>query len=77
MAWFLQTPDGASPKLLAKILAELGPAVKGGAAFAFASAQGVTAEEIETELLLNPVLIAEVPKSGDRWKQVNFDIQTY
>ncbi|MHB1100825.1 MAG: phospholipase D family protein [Burkholderiales bacterium] len=24
-----------------------------------------------------PVLIAEVPKSGDRWKQVNFDIETY
>lgn len=23
------------------------------------------------------VLIAEVPKSGDRWKQVNFDIATY
>lgn len=41
MAWFLQTPDGASPKLLANILAECGPASKGGAAFAFASAQGV------------------------------------
>ena len=41
MAWFLQTPDGASPKLLANILAECGPAVKGGAAFAFASADGV------------------------------------
>lgn len=41
MAWFLQTPDGASPKLLGKILTELGPAVSGGAAYAFASAQGV------------------------------------
>jgi hypothetical protein len=35
------------------------------------------AEEIDQELQLNPVLIAEVPKSGNRWKQVNFDIQTY
>lgn len=41
MGWFLQTPDVASPKLLANILAECGPAQKGGAAFAFASAQGV------------------------------------
>jgi len=41
MAWYLQTPDGASPKLLAHILAELGPGKKAGAAFAFASAQGV------------------------------------
>lgn len=41
MAWHLQTPDDGSPKLLANILAECGPAVKGGAAFAFASAQGV------------------------------------
>ena len=41
MAWFLQTPDGASPKLLKHILAEVGPAKKAGAAFAFASAQGV------------------------------------
>lgn len=24
-----------------------------------------------------PVLIAEVPRSGDRWKQVNFDVGTY
>jgi HKD family nuclease len=41
MGWHLQTPGGASPKLLAKILAECGRAQKGGAAFAFASAQGV------------------------------------
>src|ERR1700722_18021354 len=41
MAWNLQTPDSASPKLLANILSECGPASKGGAAFAFASAQGV------------------------------------
>lgn len=41
MPWFLQTPDGASPKLLGSILSECGAAVKGGAAFAFASAQGV------------------------------------
>lgn len=41
MGWFLQTPDGASPKLLKNILDECGPAERGGAAFAFASAQGV------------------------------------
>jgi len=41
MVWHLQTPDEASPKLLANILAECGPALKGGAAFTFASAQGV------------------------------------
>jgi energy-converting hydrogenase Eha subunit B len=41
MGWFLQTPDGASPKLLKSILDQCGPAKKGGAAFAFASAQGV------------------------------------
>lgn len=41
MAWFLQTPDSASPKLLKNILDQCGSAVKGGAAFAFASAQGV------------------------------------
>jgi hypothetical protein len=41
MGWFLQMPDRASPKLLAKILADCGPAQEGGAAFAFASAQGV------------------------------------
>jgi HKD family nuclease len=41
MLWFLQTPDGTSPKLLKNILDQCGSAVKGGAAFAFASAQGV------------------------------------
>ncbi len=41
MTWHLQTPDSGSPKLLANILAECGAAQKGGAAFAFASAQGV------------------------------------
>lgn len=41
MSWFLQTPDGASPKLLKNILDQCGPALKGGGAFAFASAQGV------------------------------------
>jgi hypothetical protein len=34
-------------------------------------------EEIEHEFSLNPVLIAEVPKSGDRWQQVNFDLRSY
>jgi hypothetical protein len=34
-------------------------------------------EDVEHELLLNPVLIAEVPKSGDRWQQVNFDLKSY
>src|SRR5680860_356259 len=34
-------------------------------------------EEVENELLLNRVLIAEVPKSGDRWQQVNFDLKSY
>ena len=34
-------------------------------------------EEVKKELLLNPVLIAEVPKSGDRWQQVNFDLKSY
>jgi len=38
MVWYLQTPDGASPKLLANIRSECGLASKGGAAFAFASA---------------------------------------
>lgn len=33
--------------------------------------------EVQTEFRLNPVLIAEVPRSGDRWKQVNFDVHTY
>jgi hypothetical protein len=41
MGWFLQTPDDASPTLLKNILDQCGPAQKGGAAFAFASAQGV------------------------------------
>ena len=48
MAWFLQTPDRGSPKLLANIVSECGRAVRGGAAFAFASSAGVkmlTAEE--------------------------------
>jgi hypothetical protein len=34
-------------------------------------------EEIEQEFSLNPVLIAEVPRSGSRWQQVNFDLKTY
>ena len=41
MAWFLQTPDDASPKLLMNIVSECGAASKGAAAFAFASAMGV------------------------------------
>ncbi|MDH7798417.1 MULTISPECIES: phospholipase D family protein [unclassified Beijerinckia] len=41
MSWFLQTPDSASPKLLKNIMDQCGPAERGGAAFAFASAQGV------------------------------------
>ncbi|MCW2317278.1 HKD family nuclease [Rhodoblastus acidophilus] len=36
-----------------------------------------TVQDVENELLLNPVLIAEIPKSGNRWKQVNFDLKTY
>lgn len=40
-------------------------------------AAGDAAEEATQDLFLNPVLIAEVPRSGDRWKQVNFDVQTY
>lgn len=34
-------------------------------------------EEVENELLLNRVLIAEVPRSGSRWQQVNFDLKSY
>lgn len=34
-------------------------------------------DEVEQEILLNPVLIAEIPKSGDRWQQVNFDLKSY
>jgi hypothetical protein len=41
MAWFLQTPEATSPKLLAKIVEKCGPALRGGAAFAFATANGV------------------------------------
>lgn len=33
--------------------------------------------EAAAELSLNPVLIAEVPKSGNRWQQVNFDLKSY
>lgn len=40
-------------------------------------AVGEAIDEVEQELLLNPVLIAEVPKSGDRWQQVNFDLKSY
>lgn len=41
MAWFLQTPASASPKLLANIITGCGPASKGAAAFAFASSAGI------------------------------------
>jgi HKD family nuclease len=41
MTWYLQTPNGHGETLLANILAACGPAKKGGAAFAFATAQGV------------------------------------
>jgi len=34
-------------------------------------------EDVAPELSLNPILIAEVPKAGDRWEQVNFDVGTY
>jgi hypothetical protein len=34
-------------------------------------------EDIEDEFSLSPVLIAEVPKSGDRWQQINFDLKSY
>ncbi|MGX1104504.1 phospholipase D family protein [Bradyrhizobium elkanii] len=54
MSWHLQTPDGGSPNLLANIIAECGAAQKGGAAFAFASAQGVkllSAEPIFSKFL--------------------------
>jgi hypothetical protein len=33
--------------------------------------------ELETETAPATVLIAEVPKSGNRWKQINFDLNTY
>jgi hypothetical protein len=36
-----------------------------------------TTEDGLASLDSGSVLIAEVPKSGDRWKQVNFDIATY
>ena len=35
------------------------------------------ADEVAQDLSLNPVLIAEVPAAGNRWKQVNFDMGTY
>lgn len=41
MAWLLQTPHGSEPKLLQSILDQCGPALNGGGAFAFASAQGI------------------------------------
>jgi HKD family nuclease len=41
MTWILQTPDAESPTLFATILAECKSAVRGGAAFAFASERGV------------------------------------
>ena len=34
-------------------------------------------EEIAQDLALYPVLIAEVPRSGDRWNQINFDVHSY
>jgi hypothetical protein len=34
-------------------------------------------DEIERAGRLNPVLIAEVPRSGNRWQQVNFDLKSY
>jgi hypothetical protein len=63
MGWFLQTPDISSPKLLANILAECGPATKAGAAFAFASAQGVkllAAEPVFSQFLKASELVMVV-----------------
>ncbi len=44
-------------------------------------AEGEVAEEIVDEIVQDEfpssVLLAEVPKSGNRWNQVNFDVQTY
>jgi HKD family nuclease len=34
-------------------------------------------EEIEAQLALRPVLVAEVPKAKDRWKQINFDKKSF
>jgi hypothetical protein len=33
--------------------------------------------ELEGELNLNPMLLAEVPKGSDRWEQVNFDKKSF
>ena len=63
MAWFLQTPDEASPKLLAKIIDECGAASKGGAAFAFASAMGVkllTTEPVFQKFLKSSEFVAVI-----------------
>jgi HKD family nuclease len=49
MDWFLQTPDGASPKLLVNIASECESASKGAAPFAFASAMGVKLLTAEPE----------------------------
>ncbi len=42
-----------------------------------ADAELEAAAELEAEAAPATILIAEVPKSGDRWKQVNFDLHTY
>ncbi len=34
-------------------------------------------EEIQAQLSLRPILVAEVPRSENRWKQVNFDKKTF
>jgi HKD family nuclease len=34
-------------------------------------------EEVNAQLALRPVLVAEVPKASDRWKQINFDKKTF
>jgi hypothetical protein len=33
--------------------------------------------EIDSQAAQNPVLVAEVPRSGNRWAQVNFNLDTY
>jgi len=44
---------------------------------AWADAAEDVVESAIQDLMVNPVLIAEVPRSGNRWKQVNFDVKTY
>lgn len=42
-----------------------------------AEAEPVDVDAVPVALDASEVLVAEIPKSGDRWKQVNFDIGTF